>query len=165
MRPVALLLLLVITAPAWCDEARWIDLFGGDKPLDRFDMPSSDWVAADSVSLDENDAKKLAFKEGKGIWVNGAKGRTRDLLTKEKFTDIEAHLEFYIPKNSNSGIKFMGLYEIQIFDSHGKKELTGADCGGIYPRASWSRSIITSTRASRRRSTLASRPASGRRST
>jgi hypothetical protein len=28
----------------------------------------------------------------------------------------------------------MGLYEIQIFDSHGKKELTGSDCGGIYPR-------------------------------
>ena len=29
----------------------------------------------------------------------------------------------------------MGLYEIQILDSFGKKELTGDDCGGIYPRA------------------------------
>ena len=30
----------------------------------------------------------------------------------------------------------MGLYEIQIYDSYGKKgPLTGSDCGGIYPRA------------------------------
>jgi Domain of Unknown Function (DUF1080) len=40
-----------------------------------------------------------------------------------------------IPKGSNSGVKMMGLYEIQIFDSFNVKETTGADCGGIYPRA------------------------------
>ena len=41
-----------------------------------------------------------------------------------------------ISKGSNSGVKLNGLYEIQILDSHGKtKELTGDDCGGIYPRA------------------------------
>jgi hypothetical protein len=27
-----------------------------------------------------------------------------------------------------------GCYEIQIFDSYQKKKVTGADCGGIYPR-------------------------------
>jgi hypothetical protein len=32
-------------------------------------------------------------------------------------------------------VKFQSLYEIQIADSYGKKELTGADCGGVYPRA------------------------------
>jgi hypothetical protein len=41
-----------------------------------------------------------------------------------------------IPKGSNSGVKFHAHYEIQIQDSFGKtKELTGDDCGGIYPRA------------------------------
>jgi hypothetical protein len=46
------------------------------------------------------------------------------------------HVEFLIGKGSNSGIKFHALYEIQIYDSFGKKgELTGNDCGGIYPRA------------------------------
>jgi hypothetical protein len=40
-----------------------------------------------------------------------------------------------IPRRSNSGVKLMGLYEIQIFDSWGVKEPTGSDCGGIYPRA------------------------------
>ena len=38
-------------------------------------------------------------------------------------------------KRSNSGAKLMGLYEIQILDSFGKKKLSGDDCGGVYPRA------------------------------
>src|SRR5205807_1952612 len=45
------------------------------------------------------------------------------------------HVEFLIAKGSNSGVKFQGLYEIQIVDSHGAKKLTGDSCGGIYPRA------------------------------
>jgi hypothetical protein len=48
---------------------------------------------------------------------------------------VEAHVEFLIPKGSNSGVKMMGLYEIQILDTHGAKELSGDSCGGIYPRA------------------------------
>jgi hypothetical protein len=54
----------------------------------------------------------------------------------DQFGDIELHLEFLIPKGANSGVKFHGHYEIQIYDSFGKKkQLTGEDCGGIYPRA------------------------------
>ncbi|MFZ4646795.1 MAG: 3-keto-disaccharide hydrolase, partial [Gemmataceae bacterium] len=44
-------------------------------------------------------------------------------------------IEFLIPQRSNSGIKLMGLYEVQITDSHGKSKMTGSECGGIYPRA------------------------------
>jgi hypothetical protein len=124
-----------VALPSPADDAKWIDLFGGDKPLERFDNPSKDWVEADSVVLDEKNSKMLSFKEGKGIWVNGAKGRTKDLVTKEKFGDVEVHLDFFIAQKSNSGVKLMSFYEIQIFDSFGKKELTGDDGGGIYPRA------------------------------
>src|SRR5262249_25577281 len=48
--------------------------------------------------------------------------------------DLDVHVEFLIPGRSNSGVKLMGLYEIQIFDSFGRTRLTGSDCGGIYPR-------------------------------
>src|SRR5207249_188981 len=70
------------------------------------------------------------------IWVNGP-GRLPDLLTKQSFGDCEVHVEFLIPKGSNSGIKFHAVYEIQILDSAGKPtdKLTGDDLGGIYPRA------------------------------
>ncbi len=67
--------------------------------------------------------------------VNGATGKTRNLLTKQDFKDIEAHFEFKIPKGANSGVKFEGLYEIQIFDSFGIAKPTASHCGGIYPRA------------------------------
>jgi hypothetical protein len=66
---------------------------------------------------------------------NGPKGRTRNLLSKQSFGDLEMHVEFLIPKKSNSGVKMHGVYEIQIFDSWGVKEPKGTDCGGVYPRA------------------------------
>ena len=79
--------------------------------------------------------KKLVAQPGKGIWVNGPTGRTRDLISKVFHGDVELHLEFMIPKGSNSGVKLQGHYEIQILDSFGAKTLSGDSCGGIYPRA------------------------------
>jgi hypothetical protein len=129
------LLFISCALGAAADDKDWIDLSSTEKALDFWEKPTGDWALADSVELDAKNPKLLSFKPGKGILVNGPKGRTANLLTKEKYTDIEVHLEFMISKGSNSGVKFMGLYEIQIFDSFGVKEPTGADCGGIYPRA------------------------------
>ena len=41
-----------------------------------------------------------------------------------------------ISRHSNSGIYFMGSYELQIYDSFGveKDKYPGIECGGIYPR-------------------------------
>lgn len=110
-----------------------IDFFGAD--LAAWKEPHGDWTQVAGVELDPKNAKKLLGKEGKGVWYNGVKGRTSNLYSKQKFADIELHLEFNIPKGSNSGIKFHGHYEIQIDDSYGRKELNGEHCGGIYPRA------------------------------
>lgn len=131
-RWLALLLLLLIAVPGRSEEAAWTDLLAGEKPLELWDSPTSDWLIVDSVIIDEANPRKLNLKR---TIMNGLKGNTKDLLTKEKFGDVEVRLDFMVPKNSNSGVKLMGLYEIQIFDSFGKKELTGSDCGGIYPRA------------------------------
>lgn len=93
------------------------------------------WLLAGSVGVDLDNPRRLSAKAGKGILVNGKKGRARDLLSKQEFGDVEVHVEFLIPKGSNSGVKLQGLYEIQICDSWGIKEPKGSDCGGIYPRA------------------------------
>ncbi len=96
------------------------------------------WITTDAVKLDGDKMNKLkaaAVKDGT-IWVNGEKGRLPDLITKANYGDCEVHVEFLIAKNSNAGIKFHAVYEIQILDSFGsKKELTGDSMGGIYPRA------------------------------
>jgi hypothetical protein len=67
--------------------------------------------------------------------VNGETGRLPNLITKEAFGDCEIHVEYMIAKGGNAGVKFHEVYEIQIYDSYGKKDLTGSDNGGIYPRA------------------------------
>jgi hypothetical protein len=131
---LSLLAVLLLTArPGLAAEEGWKDLLG-DSPKDAWRHFAEQWVIAGDAKLDEKNPKKLAAVPGKGVLVNGP-GRVRDLITKETFTDVEVHVEFMVPKGSNSGVKLNGLYEIQILDSYGKKKLTGDDCGGIYPRA------------------------------
>jgi len=72
---------------------------------------------------------------GRGIYVNGDEGRTKHLVTNENYQDIRAHIEFMVPEGSNSGVYFMGRYEIQIRDSFNKdSHYPGNECGGIYQR-------------------------------
>jgi hypothetical protein len=90
------------------------------------------WHEVGDVSLDEKNNRKLATKPGKGIIDNG--GHTKNILSKEEFGDVEAHVEFMVAKRSNSGVYFQGRYEIQVLDSWGVKKLKHGDCGGIYQR-------------------------------
>jgi 3-keto-disaccharide hydrolase len=122
-----------VAIPARADEPAWIPVMAKD--LDAFKPPHGDWQPVSEVTLDAANPRKLVGKEGSGAWYNGPKGRTNNLYTKQKYGDLEVSLEFMMSKGSNSGIKFHGHYEIQILDSFGKKELTGDDCGGVYPRA------------------------------
>lgn len=104
------------------------------KNLSPFRAPCGDWLMAGSVAADPADEKKLAWTPGTEIAVNGANGKTAHLVTKAEYGDVEVHFEFMVPKGSNSGLYFMGRYEIQILDSWGVTEPHSGDCGGIYQR-------------------------------
>lgn len=149
MRCLSVVMLLLAVSLASAAEPAWTDLLAKDS-LEAFKPTKAkegDFVWADSVALkkvDENekdpakrklDEKFLSLKPGKGILVNGEKGRSPDLYTKADHGDCEVHVEFLLGKGSNSGVKFHGHYEIQIIDSFGKDKLTGDTCGGVYPRA------------------------------
>lgn len=70
-----------------------------------------------------------------GTILNGPNGRTANLVTDEKFGDVELYLEFMISKGSNSGVYLHGLYEVQVFDSYGSIEpMKTSDGGAIYHR-------------------------------
>jgi hypothetical protein len=65
--------------------------------------------------------------------------RTVNLSSEAVFGDCIMELEFMVGKStegngmdSNSGIKLMNIYEIQIFDSYGKAKPNKIDCGAIY---------------------------------
>lgn len=130
LRPLALVLVL-LPLPAWAEDKGWLDL----KDLDAWKKPSAKWISAGDAALHPDNPRLLVAKPGKGVLINGAKGDANNLFSKQVFGDVAVHVEFLISKRSNSGVKFHGHYEVQINDSFGRKDLTGDDCGGIYPRA------------------------------
>ena len=115
------------------DKDGWIELIGS-ADLTAW-KATTGWLSVGDVSLDPENPKRLKGEAGTGVVYNGPLGRATNLLTKESFGDVEVHLEFNVPKGSNSGIKLGAVYEIQIFDSFGVEKMTAMQNGGVYPRA------------------------------
>jgi hypothetical protein len=99
-------------------------------------QPVGDWQVAERVALDTGKPEAFKITSGLGVLVNGPAGRTVNLVTQAEFGDVELHVEFCIPRRSNSGVYLQGRYEIQVYDSFGveKDAYPGIECGGIYPR-------------------------------
>lgn len=113
-------------------EPEAVELIGDDLGAWRPDAGS--WTIVGDARTDPNDSKKLATASGQGVLVNGPSGKTRNILSRIEHGDVEAHVEFLVPRGSNSGIYFQGRYEIQILDSWGVEAPGYGDCGGIYER-------------------------------
>ena len=124
--------LLVPSAAAAPDDG-WVELIG-EQGLEGWRKPVHAWMNAADSKLDPGSDRRLAATPGKGVIVNGKDGRTRNLFSVAEHADVEARIEFMVPKGSNSGVYFMGRYEIQVLDSYGRKKAKYSDCGGIYQR-------------------------------
>lgn len=102
----------------------------------RDDKHPETWKVVGSVKLDEAEQKKL-IGEGPGGGEGGVLFRQpidhgTDVYTEKSFGSGHYHVEFMVPKGSNSGVYLMGLYEIQVLDSHGKEKLGPGEVGGVY---------------------------------
>ena len=138
-RPPTLLLVwpmlagsLFLSSGAAAEEPAWKELIG--KGLSGWRKDAGKWINVGSAAQDPGNAKRLVTKKGSGVLVNGANGRTRNIISESQHGDIELHVEFMVPAGSNSGVYFQGRYEIQILDSWGVKKVKHGDCGGIYQR-------------------------------
>jgi hypothetical protein len=132
-----ILLGVVLAGASWviADEKPsdgWIVLTGGPS-LDAWQEDHSGWSLAGGVKLNPENSRRLLSDPGEGVLVSN--GDAVNLYSRQEFQDVELKCEFLIPTHSNAGVKLNGLYEIQIRDTHGMKELTGDMCGGVYPRA------------------------------
>lgn len=125
--------LCLATSTAAGENDGWRNLFTDD--MSAWRAPTRGWQWVGGVHPDTANPRRLAATSGGGVLVNGPNGRAENLVTKDQFRDLELHVEFLVPKGSNSGVKFHGQYEIQILDSWGVEKPTASDCGGIYPRA------------------------------
>ena len=143
--PVPLIgaLLIALLAPAHSS-------FADDQPRRLFDgkdltglaaidkSKSALWTVAGEVRLDPKNPKNLIAsgepKDDKGVLVAQLKDfQGTNLVTTEKFKDFTLHVEFFLPKDGNSGIFLMGLYELQLTDSFGiaDEKMQEGDHGGI----------------------------------
>ncbi len=105
------------------DLSQWVQVAGGAtsstprRTADGALIPAA-WPVRDGY-----------FEVGKG-----------SIVTREAFGDVQLHLEFAEPPptggegqdRGNSGIKFMGLYEVQILDSYDSATYADGQLGAIY---------------------------------
>jgi hypothetical protein len=109
-------------------------LLVGEADLAAWRKPTHDWMIAGGVTIGGEGQKSLVISEGAGVLVNGPKGRTGNLVSAGEFGDAEIHVEWLVPKGSNSGVYVMGRYEVQVLDSFGNAKPNSGDAGGIYQR-------------------------------
>ena len=116
-----------------CSECHKLELTGND--LSPWRADTAKWQVVGGARVYSSDDRVLTTTGGTGAIFNGPTGRTDNLFTKQEFGDVRAHIEFAIPKDSNSGVYLQSRYEIQVFDSWQKQaEYPGIECGGIYER-------------------------------
>lgn len=120
-------------------EAGWTPLLNG-KDMTGWRgtnaTAKNDWFATNGILWERLlGPTRLSGNPTPGNRILNGTGRTVNLMTEQKFGDIELYLEFMLAKGSNSGVYLHGLYEVQIFDSWGStEEMSTSDGGAIYHR-------------------------------
>ena len=119
-------------------EEGWRPLFNGAGGIAAWqgqDGKPLAWVTTSAVVWERllGPARLTALPAPGDRLMNGPNGKVHNIVTTEKFGDVELYLEFLICKGSNSGVYLQGLYEVQIFDSYGSSEpMKTSDGGAIY---------------------------------
>lgn len=134
-------LCIALMCAAWAEVSEVVVL--PQAGFDGWRGDTGDWVQVGDTVQSATDPKKLSAIPGNGTVVNGpmGDGRTKHLFTEVEHGDAQVHIEFMVPKGSNSGVYFQGRYEIQVLDSWGKKVPEHSDAGGIYQRYDEAKSI------------------------
>src|SRR6478672_6640942 len=140
-RRVLVLTILALLVPAHAADDKPTLLFNGTD-LTGWSVTDKDraalWSLAQSVQLDPKNPKALV-STGKpqgadGLLVAKLKDfQGTNLVSAQKFGDCTLRLEFLLPKDGNSGLFLMGLYELQLTDSTGIPDarMQEGDMGGI----------------------------------
>ena len=116
-------------------EEGWVKLFNG-KDLAGWKMrdgkTNATWKVVSEVKADPADPAKLIGTGNEGVLLRLAVENGVDVVTEKTFGDCELHIEFMNAKGGNSGIYFMGLYELQACDSFGLPDnKMDGECGAI----------------------------------
>ena len=89
--------------------------------------PHKAWTFANEVKAEGRLIK--ASTKGDEIYFNQHMG---ELHSKGEYSDVAFKMEFMLPEKTNSGVLFLGSYEIQLSNSFGKEKLNSHDAGALY---------------------------------
>jgi Domain of Unknown Function (DUF1080) len=125
----------VVTATAGSIPSDAIVLFDG-KNLDNW-APASQ----ERQEFHLKDGHPWKIEDGAMVVVpTPSPGRPCDQATQQSFGDVQLHLEFRTPAEAkgtsqdrgNSGVFFMGLYELQVLDSYNNPTYVNGQAGSVY---------------------------------
>ncbi|MFY0598745.1 MAG: DUF1080 domain-containing protein [Cyclobacteriaceae bacterium] len=103
--------------------------------MSEFKPTSENWQIGGDALSERGIKHNLTLISGKGTVLNLMTKENRGhLFTLMEHEDIDLEIDVMLPKGSNSGIYFHGMYEVQLLDSWGKDKATFSDIGGIYQR-------------------------------
>ncbi|PZX54137.1 3-keto-disaccharide hydrolase [Algoriphagus chordae] len=104
--------------------------------LDSFQGNKGSWSEVGKVWADPAVLNELQSDEGTGILANipTKKKHGADIISTDKYGDVDLSLEYMVAPGSNSGVYLQGNYEIQILDSWTAQTTKPGDNGGVYQR-------------------------------
>lgn len=106
--------------------------------LSAFTNKAGNWSIVGDASVDISQPNVLNTTPGKGVLAcihkQGTYGNDYELYSKFQHGDLDIEMDYMMAQGSNSGIYLQGNYEVQLFDSWGKKSVNYGDNGGIYHR-------------------------------
>ncbi|PZX55443.1 uncharacterized protein DUF1080 [Algoriphagus ratkowskyi] len=104
--------------------------------LNSFNGNKGSWTEVGKVWADPAVPNMLQSATGSSIIANlpSKKKAGADIISLEKFGDVDLSLEYMVAPGSNSGVYLQGNYEIQILDSWTTTNTKPGDNGGIYQR-------------------------------
>lgn len=102
--------------------------------IHQWRLPQGRWQEIGGVSLKQGNENAFEMEAGQGVFLNEPSGNTVNLISHKEHGDVSLHVEFVVPKGSNSGVYLQARYEVQVLDSWGSIDVKHSDCGGIYQR-------------------------------
>lgn len=118
----------------WDPVVKVVQALVGQPPSDAIVL--FDGSSTDAWTNSRPEATAWRIVDGAFVSAEGAS----NVRTKESFGDIQLHLEFRTPPvvsgtgqgRGNSGVQFMGRYELQILDSYDNRTYSNGQAASIY---------------------------------
>ncbi|UCG27769.1 MAG: DUF1080 domain-containing protein [Bacteroidales bacterium] len=140
----SIILLFLFTGPLASQEPEETEDWSGRPDIvtpGKRNHPPSDAI----ILFDGNDLSAWSGENGEPEWkVFGRSmtvvGGTGSIETKQRFGDVQLHIEWRAPRKvigegqerGNSGIFLMDLYEVQVLDSYNNETYYNGQAGSIY---------------------------------